>query len=130
MPIATFGPVVFETSADVIRTFDGLSRSGSARWAAHEVIGQAPITEYLGPELEEISLNIRLDVSFGINPIDEINLLRYLRATGEANTLVIGGQGMGQYVAISVQEEWTRVDRWGRLLIAAVALKLKEYRAQ
>lgn len=127
MNIGTFGDIVFETSADKVRTFDGLQRSGEARYAEHAVQGDKPRLEFLGDGLDEVTLPIRLDAALGLIPIEEIESLRRLRASGEVRALIIGGRNQGNFVLKGAEETWQTVDNEGRLWVAGVTLKLKEY---
>lgn len=46
--IGTLGTkIVFEVSAEQVLTFESLSREVAGRWAAHEILGAKPKTEYL-----------------------------------------------------------------------------------
>ncbi len=127
--IGTLGDVVFETSSEKIRTFDGMKRSGSARWATHDIMAHKPVLEFLGSGMEQISFSMRFDVSLGINPAAELETLRGLRDAGEASQLILNGKPIGEHkwVIESLSENWERIDNLGRLLVATVDITLKEY---
>ena len=125
--IGTLGPVVFEASSDLVRTFSDLSRSGQADWQEHKRIGRKGLLEFAGPGLEEISFSMRFDVFLGLNPRKEIDGLRELRDTGEVCTLILAGQPLGDFALTSLSESWGRVDHRGNLLMAEVQVSLKEY---
>ena len=127
--IGTLGEVVFEVSASKVKTFDSMKRSGSGRWATHEIIGQKPVMEFLGPGIEQISFNMRFDVFLGINPSDELVVLRQMRDAGEAVTLILEGQPVTDnlWVIESLSEDYPAIDNTGRILIANVDVNLKEY---
>ena len=95
--IGTLGDVVFETSSEKIRTFDGMKRSGSARWATHDIMAHKPVLEFLGSGMEQISFSMRFDVSLGINPAAELETLRGLRDAGEASQLILNGKPIGEH---------------------------------
>lgn len=128
--IGSLGNVVFETSAEKIRTFHGLKRSGSGRWATHEVLGQKPVLEYVGPDIEQISLTIRLDAALGVNPAEELSMLREMRDKGEAVNFILDGQPVTEdtlWAVESLSEEWQYIDNVGRVLVATVEVTLREY---
>ncbi len=127
MEIGTYGKTVFEVSTDRVRTFGQLERTGEARFAEHVVQGTKPILQFLGPGLDEVGLDIRLDAALGVNPLSEIDALREVRDTGGASSLMVGGKVLGKFVLINVTETWRTVDGLGALLLADVSLKLKEY---
>ena len=73
--IGTLGDAVFQASTDKVYTFQGLGRSAPGRYQQHDVVGQKPVLEFIGPGLEQISFDMRFDVGLGINPIAEIDKL-------------------------------------------------------
>ncbi|MDT3416179.1 phage protein U [Brevibacillus aydinogluensis] len=127
--IGSFGEIVFEVSLEKIRTFSDLKRSASSRWNAHERFGQKPRSEFLGPNLDEISFVMRFDVSHGMDPKKEMDRLLAWCRSGRAETLIIGGIpiGMDKWVIKSVTQNWKVVDGSGRLLIGEADVTLEEY---
>jgi hypothetical protein len=128
--IGSFGPIVFETSTNRIRTFDNFQRSGSVRWATHELMGRKPVREFLGPGVEQISFTIRLDVALGINPANDLAVLRIMRDEGMDFPLILNGRPLtigSTWVIESMNETWLHIDNRGRLLVAEVELTLSEY---
>lgn len=124
--IGTLGDITFKVSSDSIRTFTGFTRSGSARFQTHNLIGRKPVVEFVGPDLESIALTVRLDVKYGMNPINEINSMREKRDTGERLAFIVGGKLLGDFVIEQLSEPWDQVDNRGNLLKATVSLTLKE----
>jgi len=127
MQLGSFGNIVFETSADLIRTWQQMSRKGSARFAEHVVAEGKPRLEFLGPGLEELTLAVRLDAQLGLDPASELESMRAVRDFGEEQSLVVGGMVIGKFVLEEIGEEHRRHDGRGRLLLAEATLKLKEY---
>jgi phage protein U len=125
--IGVLGPIVFAVSATMVRTFRDLRRSGSARWAQHEVYGAKPRQEFLGPGLETVSCSVRLDAAMGIVPKDELKQLRAMRDTGAVSQLTIGGELFGDFALRGLEEEQRIFDSDGKLLVATVGLMLEEY---
>ena len=78
MRIGSLGDIVFEVSDSVIRTFSEFQRTTSGRWATHEVMGSAPVGEFISPGLDEITLPIKLNVLLlgGVAVEDEIDAIR------------------------------------------------------
>jgi len=125
--LGTYGDVTFETSAERMRSWTGFQRSGKARWAAHELVQEKPVLQYVGPDLEDVKFGMRFDVSHGLNPLAEIDKLRKIRVTAEPQALTIGGAAFGKFVLESIEESHNFCDAQGRLLVATVNLSLKEY---
>lgn len=122
--IGTLGTVVFEASSDAIRTFNGLSITRTARYATHELYSQRPVVEYLGEQLEKVTLAVRLDVSSGLNPREELAGLKTILDSGTPNDLIIGDANMGSFVLESMTETHRVIDGTGVLLVADVTLNL------
>jgi phage protein U len=129
MAIGSLGLVIFEVSAEKIRTFDGFKRSGSARFTYHNRQGGKELPEFLGPSAESISLVIRLSAYEKVNPTKEVATLRTMRDTGEAVLFILDGvpQGEGFWVIESLSEEHAHFDNRGRPTVITCSLTLKEY---
>lgn len=121
--------MVFEVSADKIRTFDGFTRESSDRWAAHEVVGQKPLSEFVGPGLDRISFSMRLEAQHGINPRVEMDKLLAMSRSGEVAALIVGGKPLGvdKWKITGLTQKWNTVDNRGNLLVAVLDVILEEY---
>ena len=129
MIVGYLGDIPFLSSRYIVRTFDGYQKSASGRWATHDIIGKKPISEFLGPGQEEISFDMTLRTDLGVVPADEVKKLEKLRDTGEAVSLVIGTDVVGDTLW-TVDSISSSVKRWGTLGMPAsvtVNVTLKEY---
>lgn len=125
--IGSFDDVVFETSADKVRTPENLQRQSAARYGTHEVAGQKPVLEFMGPGLDSVTMTISLRASLGVNPRGEIGRLRDMRDDGIYAPLILAGRPLGTFVIESINETWSQIDNHGHLLRATVDLTLREY---
>ena len=125
--IGTFGNIVFETSADKVLTFDGFVRKGSAQFAEHPVIDGKTKLQHTGDGLDEVSFSVKLSASLGVNPSNEIEKLREIKAAGDPKKLIMGMKVIGDFVLTSVEDAWDRVDNLGNIFVSTVNLTLKEY---
>ena len=127
--IGYLGDVVFEVSADKVRTFDDLKRSGSARFASHDLIGRKPLLEFGGPGLDTISFTVTLASWLGVKPEEEVETLRNMRDEGMAVDFVLNGkpQGEGLWAVESVSEESKYITQDGVENFIKCSLTLKEY---
>ncbi|MDP5277137.1 phage tail protein [Chengkuizengella axinellae] len=127
--IGTFGDVVFEVSDQHVRTFQDFTRNTQARWAEHNIIGDYPKPEFIGPGRDSITFKMRFDVSHGMNPRDEMTKLLVMCKNGQAETLIIGELPMGafKWVIDSVSQVWKHTDNQGNVLVGTVDVTLKEY---
>lgn len=63
--VGLLGAVPFVCSSSVVMTFRNLQIERRMRWATHEVIGQKPVLELIGPDLTGITFEILLNSSLG-----------------------------------------------------------------
>src|SRR5699024_5239965 len=125
--IGSLGNVPFEASYNKLRTFNNFTRSAAARWADHERQGKKPRAEFIGPDAESITFNIRLDLNHGIDPERELTGLRTARDEGRVLPLVLGGKFIGDYYIESLNESHRHYTGHGLLVVAGVDLSLREY---
>lgn len=127
--IGFYGDIVFETSDKRIITFQGFQRKASSRWAAHQVIGRKPASEFLGPNLDTITFTINLVGKFGVKPVDEANQWLIRSRAGTVDTLVIGNRalGMDKWSVKSVSQMWNVILNRGEVYSASVDVELEEY---
>lgn len=129
MSIGALGDIVFIATAETIRTFSDFNRSSASRWAAHEVLGKKPKSQWIGPGLDTISFTMRFDVRYGINPRKELDRLTDLERSGKAMPLTIGGKGVGValWVIKSLDQSWDTIDSRGNILTGTANISLEEY---
>lgn len=127
--IGALGNIVFVVSEEAIRTFSQFSRATAGRWAKHDVFGNKPLTQRIGPGLDTISFSMRFDLTSRINPRKELDALVDLERDGRAVPLVIGGKpiGSGLWIVTNVVGNWEEVDSRGLLIRASANVSLEEY---
>ncbi|SFA91456.1 Phage P2 GpU [Cohnella sp. OV330] len=130
MSLGVLGNIVFQVSADTVRTFDGLIRSVSGRWAQHDVLQRKPLTQWSGPGLDEINFTMRFDASLGVNPRKELDNLTLMANGGKAYQFTFGGKPLGRsgmWIIVSVELGFKTVDNRGNLLVGTANVTLREY---
>ena len=128
--LGTLGDISFRVSAwNDIYTFDDLTRGAKSRMASHEIIGQKPLTEYLGADLQTLSFKINLHTARGVKPLEEVERLIEYCESGKVLTFTVGGQKVGKnkWLIESVSEAVKYYDNNGNILATDVDLALKEY---
>ena len=75
------------------------------RFAKNDILLRKPVSEYIGPDLDGISLSIILKAAFGVNPQAEFNKLIDIQRDGVAVSFVLGRSNFGVL-------RW-RIDRLG-----------------
>ncbi len=127
MQIGTFGNIVFEVSSDKILTFNGFQRTAKARFSEHKIIGEKPVLEATGLELDSVGFSISLNRAVGINPTEQISVLREMLLAQESHALIIGGKKIGSFVLTDLSDAWPKVTHKGQIAVAEIELKLLEY---
>ncbi|EFV78945.1 hypothetical protein HMPREF1013_00829 [Bacillus sp. 2_A_57_CT2] len=129
MSLASFAGTVFEVSNKKVLTFNDLSRSGSSRWAVHDINLQKPMPEFLGPGQESLSLKILLKASLGMNPVFEVEKLRNFRDAGRTSPFILGSKPIsrGHWYIEDISETYRQVDNKGWVLSIDATLSIKEY---
>ncbi|WP_337366147.1 phage tail protein [Phascolarctobacterium sp.] len=129
MQVGSMGDIPFVVSYGKIRTFSDYGRSGSGRWAKHDLIGRKPVMEFLGPDVEKVSLKIQLRADHGINPESELERLRKMRDTGAVFPFILGGAPVSDNYWL-LEDIGENVSYWragGKILSVTVDITLTEY---
>jgi phage protein U len=82
---------VFEVSGDIAKTFQELTEKSSGRWAEHEPVNTAPLSEFLGPGLDELEISIIFTTMLGVDPRESYETLREAVRKGEYYPFILGG---------------------------------------
>ncbi len=113
------------------RTPQNFQRTSKARWATHDIIGQKPVSEFIGAGLETFSFDMHLDSDLGTNPEKELDKLRKMRDTGEKVFLLLGGKPVlennSRVYITDLNETVLRTDNRGKILSLDVSVNLQEY---
>lgn len=129
MQVGSMGDIPFVVTYGKIRTFSDYGRSGSGRWAKHDLIGRKPVMEFLGPDVEKVSMKIQLRTDHGINPESELGRLRKMRDTGAVFLFILGGAPVSDNYWL-LEDIGENVSYWragGKILSVSVDITLTEY---
>lgn len=129
MLVGSLGDVPFIVARGLVRTFSDYNREGSGRWAKHDLIGQKPVLEFLGKDIEKISFKMVFRADQGINPEKEAQKLRKMRDNGEVMVLILADKPVGDnsWVIESIGENVTFWDAFGNIQAMSVDVSLQEY---
>lgn len=122
------GSIPFVCSSAMVMTFRNLQIERSMRWATHEVIGQKPVLERIGPELTTVSFEIQLNSLLGVPPAVGIQVFRQMIEKGEPQRLLIGPDYLGKFVIESLSENQPYHTGFGVPVTATLTLSLREAR--
>ena len=129
MLVGFMADILFIVSSHYSRTFDYDGRGSGGRWAQHDIIGDKPVLEFIGPDVEKISFTMQLRSDYGVSPAKELAKLRKMRDTGKYFPLVIGGKLItdNMWVIESLDESVSFWGKFGGIMSAKVSVTLKEY---
>lgn len=127
--IGSYGDVIFEASDKRILTYKNFRRDSASRFSDHEVIGQKPTSEYIGPGNDSVSFEVTLNSKLGVDPDELIALFIKYNREGHAYPLVIGPKTLGvdKWRMSSLGESVTTQGPKGEVVSATLEITLIEY---
>ena len=128
--IGSIGEIVFEVDSEQsILTIDEFSETHSASYAEHGVINSKGLLEFTGLKASSASFIMRLDMSLGVNPDEQIRRLLDMLEEHEAVNFILAGipKGHGRWVIESLDVKHKTIDSRGYTRVAEVSIRLKEY---
>lgn len=126
--IGCLGDVVFEVSRETVRTIENIQWSSGAKWDEHDRHLGDPALEFVGREADEMSFDIYLSRTLGVDPMKEIVTLFSYERKGTLLSLVIGTHAYGKYrwVITKTTRKFEVTDQTG-VSSVTVGLSLKGY---
>lgn len=82
----------FTVRSDKVLTFQNFRLDSSARTSKHNMVGAKPRLEFDGPDLDTVSMEIKLSALQGVKPRTTEKRIRELIRSGAVAPLVIGGR--------------------------------------
>lgn len=128
--LAKWGSTQFKVNADELLTFRNMKRTYSSRWVSHNVVGDRPKMEFMGPDMDQITIEVILDAEFGVNPRREMRKFREAAMRGEVNNFYVGGRKVSSHPLYieSGSEDWNEIWNQGELVRATASITFSEYR--
>jgi len=121
--LAQLGDIKFE----LITQFNGLTENSSYNYAEHERIDDKPLLQFLGANLQELTIKLNFHTFF-CSPEEEIKRLKEAAGAGTALKYI---KGNGEYVGVFVIEEigssTEQTSNDGFLVSIQIEIRLKEY---
>ncbi len=128
MVFGKFGIFRFETSPEVIRTFNQLNYNRENRIQVHEILGGTYALELLGESLPELQLDTFVSIERGLNVEKELKKIEQMFDSKEAYSLIVGKTFFGKYLIKKYSFDFTRIDNVGSALAAKANLVLLRVR--
>jgi phage protein U len=129
MIVGTWGDITFETSSEVVRTFEEIEHIARGRWAIHEVMNGKPRAEFLGPGQNEITLPIKLSTELGVDPRAEYEKIGTAILQGRHAPFILGPKviGNGEWYAEENESIFKYINGQGVAQFIEMTITLREY---
>lgn len=134
MALGSLGDITFEVTNTKVFTFDGMKRNVKMRIAKHEVIGAKPLTEVIGPDLDEIKFEILLSASLGIAPLKTAEQIYQACNKSTPMLLMVGGYVIGsnipncnKWIITDFEETYSGIDSSGCVWQLKMSISLQGY---
>lgn len=124
--IGTLGDLTFTVSSNKVFTYKDLTIKSGVRVAEHDSLQSKPTLEFIGENLDEISLKFDLRVENKINPVTEFNKLKDKMKKAEELLFFVGDKKIGKFIIVDLSQEYRRIDNLGNILALGVDVNLKE----
>jgi phage protein U len=120
---AVLGEIIFL----VLTSFESFRSASGYRYAEHKVVEAPPRLQWIGDELEKISIDLRFHVAF-TSPAIQMLLLQAAAEDHQARALVFGnGVFRGYFVIESLEETHSQLADDGSYIAIDVRLELHEW---
>lgn len=129
LAIAVFANKSFEVNANKLYSFDGFQYTSSLQTEKQDSSNGKPKTYIKGPDLDNLSFSIKLDVEFGVNPRKEWQDWRTIMLSEKNYPFILGGRPLSSYnfLLLGVTPSNVVVDNKGNILSMDLELKFDEY---
>lgn len=121
MKYASFGTINFEISS-----YQKHQEEIEYIYAKHETIWAPSSIQFMGTELENINLSIRLHRSF-CNPIVIYQQLKNIAKLGQANKLIIATKLLGSFTINKISSSTKQLDVWGNPVLIDCDIEFCQY---
>jgi len=121
--------ILFEVSPETVKTIKDFVRRNRVRFAKNDVLLRKPVSQYVGPDLDDISFKIMLKAQYGVNPRAEMTKLITIQRAGEVVSIIMGNwvQGVARWRIVNLGMPWERIDNKGNCISSTVDISFEEY---
>lgn len=111
----------------LITYFNGIEETQKSTYAEHQVIESKPKLQYIGDELDTMTIRLNFHSSF-CNPETELKKLKTLAKTHEEQAFILGnGKYIGRFVIEEITSNTIQTDSFGNTFAVEAEIRLKEY---
>lgn len=112
---------------NLITYFSGIEETQKHNYAVHQTIESKPKLQYIGDELDEMTIKLNFHSSF-CTPETEIKKIKDAAKFHEERPFILGnGRYLGKYVIEEITSTTQQTDKSGNLISIEAELKLKEW---
>jgi phage protein U len=120
---ATLGEIIFV----VLTSFQSFRSTSGYRYAEHKVVEAPPRLQWIGDELEKVSIDLRFHAAF-TNPAIQMQALQAAAEDHQARALVFGnGVFRGYFVIESLEETHSQLADDGSYIAIEARIELHEW---
>lgn len=129
MAIAVFKNKTFQVSSKKVYTFDGLTWGGDIQAEAQDKLNSKPSTYIKGIGLNNMSFEISLKSSLGINVRSEIEQWEAIKNSLQAAIFILGTKPLGpnKWLLKSTNTSDILINNKGELIQATIKLDFEEF---
>lgn len=129
MPIAVFQNKNFQVSSNGIYTINGLTWGGDIQLEAQDKLNSKPSTYIKGMNLNNMSFEIPLKSSLGVNVRNEIEEWESIRDKVSPSIFILGTKPLGpnKWLLKSTNASNTIIDNKGTITEATLKLEFEEF---
>ncbi|KKP40312.1 MAG: hypothetical protein UR30_C0005G0093 [Candidatus Peregrinibacteria bacterium GW2011_GWC2_33_13] len=112
---------------NLITYFNGIEESQKHNYAVHQTIESKPKLQYIGDELDEMTIKLNFHSSF-CAPETEIKKIKDAARLHEEMPFILGnGRYLGKYVIEEITSTTQQTDKSGNLISIESKIRLKEW---
>jgi len=112
---------------DLITYFEGIEESQKYSYAEHQTIESKPKLQYIGDELDEITIKLNFHLSFCTPETELKNLKSAAKLHNEMPFILGNGKYIGRFVIEEITSTTEQTDKSGNLISIGAEIKLKEW---
>lgn len=127
MQIGSFGKINFKVTDEIVKIFNDLNVSKSAKYVSHDRIGNKPLLQFMGLNPDTLTLNIKLIQGLTGDINTDLKELDSMLKNGTNSNFYMGNKKIGNFVIESFNTNHELISSAGTTDIANITLNLKEY---
>ena len=128
MTVGSLGNIIFEVSSSKVETLKNLKQSGSVSYGTHKRHCGSTLLEFTGKDAGNISFDITLSSSLGVDVAEEISKIEEAEQSGKTMRLILGMSIYGKkWVITKHSVNYKHFDKEQNPLLAEVSVLLTAY---